>query len=366
MRSFKSNYIGALYHTFFTYKTLNLRKGNKAFVYSPLIQSPCLSSYLFILIFITTLPITLWFMPFSGKIGTIKLIKGTNRTLYFISGYRSKEIFSLQKSFKKGYYIYLTRENLFTSVSPFEYSCYIFEVLRFILKFKTSFWYYPAITKLPAIIKLYKILEAEKSGFDEIMFTNHYDHWTKIILDFCKKNSKNSTLVQHGVVDDSAAIPEKKMGYLTCLVCYDAAALDFFKRRVFNNIECYKIQKPIINIEPIKNRENSILIISRGDVTNIPTEQDIISELLKVRNIIVYFKPHPNIKIRLYETIANQKGVNYICDQIFPAVDNIIHFGSTLAYEYQQTDSSVSIYTGKNWRSMPLLDNIHFPNEQFV
>ena len=103
-----------------------------------------------------------------------------------------------------------------------------------------------------------------------------------------------------------------------------------------------KFFNPTIQLIDYKNKRKSVLIVS--EVTYFEQEVKIL-KALRGQNVDVYLKRHPGfVQDECYRNLQQEFDFTYITEKIFPKVDFVISYFSTLAYEYMAYDIPVYIY----------------------
>jgi hypothetical protein len=103
-----------------------------------------------------------------------------------------------------------------------------------------------------------------------------------------------------------------------------------------------KFLKPTIRLTKCSGSKKKVLIVSC--ITFYDREVEILKDL-KGLDVEVYLKAHPGLtNDACYRKIQKEYGFNYITENIFPKVDFVISYDSTLAYEYMAWNIPVYMY----------------------
>lgn len=180
----------------------------------------------------------------------------------------------------------------------------------------------------------------DRLNLTSIFFANHYDRWA-VLFDSLKATEK--ILIQHGLLSANVA-PPIKLENITRLYCYNKIEANIFFNRVLST-ECpVIIIKSNLKLSHLTDDDRfSILFLGCLPIT-FEIEQECIMQLSNYNyNLII--KPHPVFPIDEYLLLKSKFKFNVIQDKnIFPNVDLVVSYKSTLAYEYEQKDVNVIYY----------------------
>lgn len=180
----------------------------------------------------------------------------------------------------------------------------------------------------------------ENMAFKKIVFCNHYDRWA-VLFDSIKSEK---ILIQHGLLSDQV-FPPTKLNNINVLYAYNSNEAKIFVKNVLENVNEIKYLKPSLTLVDLEldSLKPSLLFISCLPIT-FQKELNLLN-ILKTYNIAILIKPHPvypnNEYIKLKDTIDF-----YLVDQknVFPKVDLVISYKSTLAYEYELNGTDIVYY----------------------
>ena len=200
--------------------------------------------------------------------------------------------------------------------------------------------YFPCLQPVYNVWDYYEVMVSlEKiSPAKRLYFSNQSDRWA-LLFDEMKTNGK--TLLQHGIALNWGKVP-----YMLHRVDEFYAISNQTWQDAYNYIlECspsLKIMRPTIKLEEVKNEGVTVLIVS--EITHIKLEERII-KFLNGKGVGVYLKKHPYLTNDIsYLELKQKYGFAYITYKLFPRVDFVISYFSTLAYEYMAWDIPVYVY----------------------
>ena len=172
----------------------------------------------------------------------------------------------------------------------------------------------------------------------DLFFSNQCDRWALL---FDKLPSRSKTLLQHGIDLDYGG----KLVKLKHIDKFYAISNGSWQNSYKYLLDCkpnLHIMNPTIELTDVDNSKFSILIVSH--IIYFEIEKSIV-EALKDLPVQVYVKKHPTVKDdAVYRELQSKTGFNYITDSMFPKVDFVIAYESTLAYEYMNYDIPVYMY----------------------
>ena len=182
----------------------------------------------------------------------------------------------------------------------------------------------------------------------EYFFAEHFDRWAVLIDTVSQMHKRKGVfiklcLVQHGLVGDISDnnklnIPTK-LKNVNLLYAYDETSVNYFEGSVFSstakldNVFYYKNRLALTHFA----NDSDFCVLFVGSPFCEKLHIDIYNKLKVFPNILFYYKPHPLYKIN--SAILNQQWEVLYDKSVFPSVDFLISYPSTLVSEY--TDSGV-------------------------
>lgn len=338
-------YVDALKVPFKLMVEANKIKGNAFYVFNPFINK--FSLRLIIVRLCISFAIILFFplAPLFSRLNGLWVIGRESNHIFFESSIKSSSIINSHVIQNKNVTIVtmLHSRGVKLSLGFIDYFRYLTAALIFFLTFGRSLWYYPAILQIPDLINFKNFLMLRRPSV--IYFTNHYDRWVQIIVEFCVQHNCISILIQHGIEDDSTFNLSKKYQTLNKLICYDQCQAEIFREKIYENIDSVLFYKPIISLISDDKCVQSILFVGHGDTSVILDEIRAIRQLLECTDMFIYLKPHPVVGLTRDYLALKSNRVKIITDKyFFPRVDFLLHSGSTLALEYKTSCPSVKIF----------------------
>jgi hypothetical protein len=174
---------------------------------------------------------------------------------------------------------------------------------------------------------------------EEIWFGNHYDRWA-VLFDLLPIKTK--VIVQHGVEDGKISTYPLKTISKIYFISKDE--IKFFKKLCVSNFEYEFLNSTLILTKLGSENTLNALIIGNVAVYS-ALEEKIISALNMNARISLIVKPHPIFEFFFYEKLLTLYNFIFIRDKnIFPDVDIVISYNSTLAVEYSQMGKTVLYY----------------------
>lgn len=233
--------------------------------------------------------------------------------------------------------------------SIFEYVSFIDVIWSYLL----SFWSVlttPFIIRFKYVLGTYSCFEYFLTYFflqnisDDITlcFCNQVDRWAVL---FDRAPQKNKILFQHGIEALIADWPVKFEHTNTAYVFSEKEAQRLFKAAFKVNPQNVFLLPPTIKLEPISQESKiSVLIVGYPGYGLFDRESFLIKSL-QSDDILLFFKPHPGKHdISRYEELKKEFDFVLILDQLFPDVDIVISYQSTLAVEYLAYNKKVLFY----------------------
>lgn len=176
-----------------------------------------------------------------------------------------------------------------------------------------------------------------------ICFCNQMDRWA-ILFDHSPQ--KNKVLFQHGIEMPTADWPVKFEHTDTVYVLSMEESELLFKAAFKVRPPNVFLLKPTIELTPMVGDKNfKVLIVGYPSYLRFEKELAIVKAFAKEGNS-VYLKPHPGKEdmttyLNLEKEFPNCK---IILERMFPDVDVVVSYRSTLAVEYQALNKSVFMY----------------------
>lgn len=165
----------------------------------------------------------------------------------------------------------------------------------------------------------------------ELVFANHIDRWA-LLFDACPQNRK--TLVQHGIETKTANWPVK-LNMVTTLYAFNEELGYDVTRALLTHEPEYKFMKPTIELVDDEEDKNYKVLIVCHPAAMRDREEYLISHL-QVPNITVYAKTHYTTPdLSFYEELTKRYNYHLITTRLFPKVNTLISYRSTLVSEYE-------------------------------
>ncbi|MCI6213147.1 hypothetical protein [Bacteroides heparinolyticus] len=165
----------------------------------------------------------------------------------------------------------------------------------------------------------------------ELIFGNHIDRWA-ILFDSCPQQEK--TLIMHGIETKKADWPVKLKTVTKVYAFNEELGKDLKKALLScNPVFCY--MKPTINLVDDVDDHNFKVLIVCHPASMRDREKYLISHL-QLDNITVYAKTHYTTPdVSFYEDLTKKYNFRLITYQLFPKVNILISYRSTLVSEYE-------------------------------
>lgn len=322
-------------NTFDLQVKLNCR--NRFKVFSPLVRNVNIKNIAISIIFPFLVPFIVFMLPLFRSIN----FHGNGENVFFVSSKKSMKILNTELAVDELNIVSILNEKT-EKVSLKIYLKSICYSVRFLKKYRSNYWFWPAVLGLYDLIMLKDYL-IEKAP-NKVLFTNHYDRWASLFIDYCSTNNASSVMYQHGVEDETSYFPVAKIGNVDELYCYDSSQAKVFKKHVYEQVlkVCYFTPKLLLNKLDESDYSKHVLIICHGTLDKVSDEIELAMHLSKKFDR-VYLKPHPSIKKENYNLSFNEKVSVIQDDDFFPYVAEVYHSGSTLALEYENTLNSVKV-----------------------
>lgn len=191
-----------------------------------------------------------------------------------------------------------------------------------------------------SFFEIYMALKKISPGV-HVYFANQSDNWA---IMFDNLSFRSRTLIQHGYLGRiDLPIKLKRIDRFYAL---SKSASEDALESLFIGKPDIAIMKSTINLTDFNDNKFKVLLVLNLGLIKI--EEKIITNL-KTYGVSIYLKKHPSLKADSdYSNLAKKFNLNYIKEDIFPLVDFVISYNSTLAYEYMAHDIPVYIYTNDN------------------
>lgn len=165
----------------------------------------------------------------------------------------------------------------------------------------------------------------------ELVFANHIDRWA-VLFDACPQ--KRKILVQHGIETKTADWPVKLKTVTTVYAFNEELGNDLRKALLVHDPE-FRYMKPTIHLVDDKEDGNYKVLIVCHPAALRDKEAYLISHLQQP-NITVYAKTHYTTPdLSFYEELTEKYRFHLITTQVFPKVNTLISYRSTLVSEYE-------------------------------
>ncbi|WP_305829794.1 hypothetical protein [Photobacterium leiognathi] len=255
--------IKAIYNEYNLYKYHNKKKGNLINKFRP--YSNKVTDYLLLVLSFFFVPIVP-FIPFFNKVSISTSSYDCN--MYFICSEKSKIIFSKNT---KSNFIDITRGDKY-HVTLKGYLNYLKVIYLFFYTIRLKIWFYPSVTLLYQMIRIYGYLSENKGSIKEINITNHYDRWAIFFGEIANEFDIKLNIYQHGILDCDYK-PFYKIPKVNNVYAYDELSGNIFSCDLI--LDCNKviIKKPTVGVAEVKQHKKSVLIIGTVDVTYLTIEK---------------------------------------------------------------------------------------------
>lgn len=165
----------------------------------------------------------------------------------------------------------------------------------------------------------------------ELVFANHIDRWA-IVFDACPQTKK--ILVQHGI-ETKTANWSVKLKTVTTLYAFNEELGHDVTRALLTHEPEYRFMKPTIELVDDEEYKNYKVLIVCHPAAMRDREEYLISHLQEP-NITVYAKTHYTTPdLSFYEELAKRYNYHLITSKMFPKVNTLISYRSTLVSEYE-------------------------------
>lgn len=217
----------------------------------------------------------------------------------------------------------------------------------FVSSISFIFEYILKVRNLCLIHKIWFFYEVEYSlkriGKNSVLYYSNQSD--KYALLFDSIESKSKVLIQHGIVANWGPLPYR-LAHTTEFYAMSNRTWQDAYNNLLSNSPHLVIMEPTITLFKVPQAQFNVLIVAEMDYINI--EKEILAELSNYKSICVYLKKHPALQNDgSYRELQEKYGFNYITEKIFPEVDFVISYYSTLAYEYMAYEIPVYMYMTK-------------------
>ncbi|MBK5240785.1 hypothetical protein [Clostridium sp.] len=201
-------------------------------------------------------------------------------------------------------------------------------------------------------LAIYSALENIKP--EEIWFVNHYDRWAIMFDRVTFILNKNQ--VQHGILNEDVKIVNKLKNIKKCYCLDDNSKKIFCLNYHLNKHTVYEIFKKYFETTKIYDGRQILFI---GGPYDSNKELELIN-MIKVRfvDFLIIIKPHPVYSSKFYDSVVNGNVVLYKEKNIFPSVDIVISYQSTLGFEYH--DKGIPVIFHDNIANEKIIAKLDF------
>lgn len=235
-------------------------------------------------------------------------------------------------------------------ISTFDY----FKVLYYSLATLVSYMAkYRCLYPIFKCWSFYEVLVAIKKHTSEstFVFANQSDRWA-ILFDAIP--SKRKILIQHGL-SPSFEIPHM-LNHIDEFYSISNKTWEDAYKYLMNCKPKLKLMKPTIKITDLCNKSFKVLLVTHVLYFDIE-KQAIIN--LQDKEVELYVKKHPTlINDGCYKFLLHDYRFNYIENAVFPKVNLVISYDSTLAYEYMVYNIPVYFYNSDRTKIISDIDDL--------
>ena len=177
----------------------------------------------------------------------------------------------------------------------------------------------------------------------ELVFHNHIDRWA-VLVDHCPQ--KRKVLVQHGIESKKADWPVKLSTVTTVYAFNEELGKDLKKALLTNDPEFIYMKATIELTADEKDNNYKVLIVCHPTAFR-EREEYLISHLQR-SDITVYAKTHPTTKdVTFYKDLMAKYRFHLITGKIYPKVNTLVSYRSTIVYEYEYYGIPTIMYYDK-------------------
>lgn len=175
----------------------------------------------------------------------------------------------------------------------------------------------------------------------EIWFGNHCDRWA-VLFDNLKIDKK--VIVQHGI-ENGTLNPPVKLEHINKIHLIKNSQRVYFKDKIVSsNFEINELEN-LIKFSPLFGIDKLRILIV-GNSSLFSKEEEILIKELSKLNVHLALKAHPVLSKDFYTSLLKTQKFTLIAERdIFPEVDIVISYESTLGVEYEIEGISVWYYS---------------------
>ncbi len=186
----------------------------------------------------------------------------------------------------------------------------------------------------------FRIFETNKQ-IKEIWFGNHFDRWAVLVESL---EAKVKILVQHGIENGLWSPPSKLSTISKAYLIDENQKQHFINKIIANDFTSEILISSLKLTAEFDESKYRVLIVGNSGV-HISDETQLIKNLQSKR-IELILKPHPVLSKQPYYELKKEFNYNLIEKKtLFPIVDLVISYDSTLAVEYEQKSVDVIYYS---------------------
>ena len=206
-------------------------------------------------------------------------------------------------------------------------------IMEYVLKYDCYYTVYKTWSYYETYVGLKKITKD-----NNIFFSNQSDRWA---IMFDALPSKSKTLIQHGIASPTIVCPAQLLRIDT-MYAISKQTVDDMLYSVLNCRPEIKYLKPTICLTEISSDKKTVLLVAH--IMFFEQEMKIL-KILYDTGFDIWLKKHPEVKNdSCYKDLQIEYDYHYITDAIFPKVDCVVSYQSTLAYEYMMFNVPTFIY----------------------
>ncbi len=227
--------------------------------------------------------------------------------------------------------------NILDVIKAYFYSLYTIVASVKYLKFKYLFRNYVSFEFYLTALYLQKIPRET-----EIIFANQIDRWAVL---FDRAPQKRKVLFQHGIEMPEANWPTKLNNIKCVYALSEKESERLINATLSNRPEEINILPPTIKLTPFDiEQKNSLLIVSYPLYGLYENESKLIKGI-DSNKCHIFLKLHPGHQdISRYLDLQKEYNYTLITNNVFPDVDNVVSYRSTLAVEYEVYNKKILYY----------------------
>lgn len=175
-----------------------------------------------------------------------------------------------------------------------------------------------------------------------ICFCNQMDKWA-LLFD---NAPLNKILFQHGIETPTANWPNKLKNIDTVYVLSLEESESLFRAAFNKRPKTIHVMAPTISLTPVSKTNYTILVVGFPGYGMFDKEKAIVKTFCHAP-FYVYLKPHPGKEdMSGYKNLADAhpESCKLVLEQMFPDVEVVVSYRSTLAVEYQAYNKKVLLY----------------------